>query len=272
MELKLFQIDAFADNIFQGNPAAVCPLREWLPEQILQAIAMENNLSETAYFVPTPEGFHIRWFTPVNEVKLCGHATLASAYALFSLLDYDSEEILFDSASGPLRVRRRDDLLEMDFPAQTPNPCAIPEALAAAFDDTPIACLKAEDYILVFDDEATVRMTVPDLSLLKTLDLRGVAITAAAENYDFVSRFFAPKYGIDEDPVTGSSFTQLVPYWSKVLNKSRFKAKQTSRRGGEVICEQIGERVKIAGRAIKYLEGTITVPLRDSFAHNRKDT
>ncbi len=257
MKLTLYQIDAFADRPFSGNPAAVCPLEQWLPDELMQAVAMENNLSETAFFVATSKGYHIRWFTPTCEVALCGHATLASAYVLFNCLGYPLDRIEFECRSGSLAVERKRDFLEMDFPACPPKPCELPAAILGAFDARPVACLSGEDYIVVFDDENDVREAAPDLTRLKELDLRGVAITARAKDYDFVTRFFAPNYGIDEDPVTGSAFTQLLPYWSSVLGKTELAAKQVSPRGGEVRGAVLGERVKISGKAVKYLQGTI---------------
>ena len=256
MKLTLYQIDAFADKPFAGN-SAVCPLDEWLPDELMQAVAMENNLSETAFFVATAKGFHIRWFTPTREVALCGHATLASAYVLFNCLEHTGNSVEFQSRSGPLVVERRQDYLEMDFPAQPPQTCEIPLAILDAFTERPIACLKSEDYIVVFDSEEDVLTAIPDLARLRELDLRGVAITARSKDYDFVTRFFAPSYGIDEDPVTGSAFTQLLPYWSEVLGKKELVAKQVSKRGGEVRGRLVGERVKIIGKAVKYLAGTI---------------
>jgi PhzF family phenazine biosynthesis protein len=257
VKLTLYQVDAFAAKPFEGNPAAVCPLDSWLSDRLMQQIAMENNLSETAFFVPVDTGFHIRWFTPVREVDLCGHATLASAHVLFNHLEYASEQISFESRSGNLTVRRRQDMLELDFPAQPPVACQTPDAISRAFAQSPLECLAAEDYILVFDSEASVTEANPDLTLLSQLDLRGVAITAKSERCDFVSRFFAPKYGIDEDPVTGSAFTQLTPYWANQLDKTRMSARQVSRRGGDVTCELVKDRVKISGEAVTYLIGTI---------------
>lgn len=259
MKLPIYQIDAFAERVFAGNPAAVCPLQEWLSDEIMQSIAEENNLSETAFFVPTEQGFHIRWFTPVAEVDLCGHATLASAYVIFTILGYEKSEILFESKSGPLKVTNSGGLMVMDFPSQPPVTCEIPEEIVQAFNDKPIECLKAEDYIVVFGSEDEVRAAQPELSLLKNVDLRGVVITAQSNRYDFVSRFFAPKLGVDEDPVTGSSHTQLVPYWSNVLGVKKLHAKQVSSRGGELFCELAGNRVLITGKAIKYLTGEIEI-------------
>lgn len=259
MELTLYQIDAFANEPFEGNPAAICPLVEWLSEELMQSIASENNLSETAYFVKTGDDYHIRWFTPTHEVDLCGHATLASAYVIFDILGHDKPQITFESKSGLLTVKRNNGRFEMDFPSQPPVPCDTPREILDAFKETPIECLKSEDYIVVFKAEARILNANPDLSLLSELDLRGVAITSISNKYDFVTRFFAPKYGINEDPVTGSAFTQLIPYWANKLNKNDLLAKQVSRRGGEVICRYFGERVQISGKAAKYMVGTIEV-------------
>jgi len=259
MELSLYQVDAFANKPFEGNSAAICPLDEWLPVDLMQSIANENNLSETAFFVKKNGRFHIRWFTPTNEVNLCGHATLASAYVIFNLLGYTEKKILFESMSGPLSVIRKGDLLIMDFPSCPPVKCDIPQAILNAFDDTPVECLKNDDYIVVFENESSVFNARPDLLQLTQLDLRGVIITSQSSQYDFVSRFFAPNYGINEDPVTGSSFTQLAPYWASKLNISQFKAKQISKRGGEVACELFGERVLISGKAVMYMQGIIKI-------------
>jgi len=263
MKLKMYQVDAFASQPFEGNPAAVCPLNTWLPDETMQAIASENNLSETVFFVPREGGFSIRWFTPTVEVNLCGHATLASAYVLFHELEYKEGNIVFFSRSGELVVKRVGEWLELDFPLQTPLACPVPQAITDAFQVKPLTCLKAEDYLVVFEQASDVIQANPDLTCLKELDLRGVIITAKSDSYDFVSRFFAPNYGIDEDPVTGSAFTQLIPYWSEQLGKSKLSAKQVSKRGGEVLCELVGQRVKISGKAVKYLEGTI-----DIISHN----
>ncbi len=259
MKIPIYQIDAFAEKPFEGNPAAVCPLESWLPDALMQLIAEENNLSETAFFVPTQTGFHIRWFTPTTEVDLCGHATLAAAHVLFHCLGYESDHIEFESRSGLLNVSRAGELLVLDFPAQPPVICETPIQILHAFGIEPVECLKAEDYVVVFELEEDVLSADPNLELLAELDGRGVIITAPSESYDFVCRFFAPKQGINEDPVTGSSFTQLAPYWSGRLGHSKLYAKQASSRGGEVICELKGERVEIAGRAMKYLQGEIEV-------------
>ncbi|MDY6791730.1 MAG: PhzF family phenazine biosynthesis protein [Thermodesulfobacteriota bacterium] len=259
MELNLYQIDAFASRPFEGNPAAVCPIDEWLPDEMMQSIAEENNLSETAFFVPTGDGFHIRWFTPTSEVDLCGHATLASAYVLFNILGYKGNRVVFDSRSGILTVTKDDEWLVMDFPAQPPVLCDIPPEIEKAFDTTPVECLKSEDYMVVFERERDIETANPDFAQLQKLDLRGVIITAKSSGYDFVTRFFAPKYGVFEDPVTGSAYTQLAPYWASQLGKKRFNVKQVSARGGELSCEIVDDRVHISGKAVKYMEGKIKI-------------
>ena len=259
MKLKIYQIDAFANKSFEGNPAAVIPLDDWLSDELMQTIAAENNLSETAYFVQEDNGYRIRWFTPVHEVDLCGHATLASSFVIFNIFGYEKKEILFKSKSGELRVKRKQEWFEMDFPSQPPVKCEIPKEILGAFSDIPIECLKSQDYIVVFASEQQVSDASPNYALLSELDLRGVIITAESKEYDFVSRCFAPKYGINEDPVTGSAFTQLMPYWSERKNKNKLFAKQISKRGGEVRCENLGERILISGKAVKYMEGTIEI-------------
>jgi len=259
MEISIYQIDAFASKLFEGNPAAVCPLDKWLPDKVMQSIAAENNLSETAFFTPRGDGFHIRWFTPVSEVDLCGHATLAAAYVLFKILGYKKDRIEFNSKSGILAVTKDDGWLTMDFPAQPPVSCAIPKEIVTAFHIPPIECLRSEDYIAVFEREIDIELANPDLELLKKLDLRGVIITAKSTRYDFVARFFAPKYGIPEDPVTGSAYTQLTPYWAAKIGLKKFSVKQMSSRGGELTCEIVDDRVFISGKAIKFLEGRIKI-------------
>ena len=259
MEITLYQIDAFTSKLFEGNPAAVCPLKAWLPDEIMQSIAAENNLSETAFFVPKGHNYHIRWFTPVSEVDLCGHATLATAYVLFDILGYKKDKIVFDSKSGLLAVTRANDWFVMDFPSQPPVSCHIPKEIIKAFDIVPIECLKSEDFVVVFEREADIESADPDFEQLKNLDLRGVIITAKSTRYDFVARFFAPKYGVPEDPVTGSAYTQLAPYWASKIGSKRFHVKQMSSRGGELVCEVVDDRVFISGKAIKYLEGKIKI-------------
>lgn len=258
MKIKQYQIDAFATRAFEGNPAAVCPLQSWLDDDLLQAIAEENNLSETAFFVPSGKGFQLRWFTPESEVDLCGHATLATAYLLFEKLGYSDPLITFETRSGLLSVAKQGDQLQMNFPAQEPEPTAIPDALVQGLGVRPIEVLAADDYLAVFDSEATIRAIKPDHVLLKQLDLRGVIITAIGTEADFVSRFFAPKLGVPEDPVTGSAHCKLAPYWAKKLGKNPLLAKQVSKRGGTLHCEVQDDRVLLSGSAVMFMEAEIS--------------
>lgn len=260
MKCVQYQVDAFTDRVFHGNPAAVCPLDHWLDDAVLQAIAAENNLSETAFYVPAGDGFHLRWFTPNSEVDLCGHATLATAHVLFSELGHTGTPIRFDTRSGRLTVTQQPDgLLTMDFPAQPPAPCLIPERLVEALGVTPVEVLQADDYIAVLASEAEVRDLKPDMARLQQLELRGVAVTAPGEDddVDFVSRFFAPKYGIPEDPVTGSAHCELAPYWEAVLSRNPLTARQISARGGELHCRVKGDRVELAGRTVTFMQAEI---------------
>jgi predicted PhzF superfamily epimerase YddE/YHI9 len=259
MKIDIYQIDAFARRAFEGNPAAVCPLSSWLPDQLMQSIAAENNLSETAFFVPEGSDYSIRWFTPVAEVDLCGHATLASAWVLFNCLGFEGDRVRFNSKSGPLAVSRDGDGLVMDFPSHPPRPCATPVEILEAFDATPVECLQHDDYLVIFDDKKAVLQADPKIDILAGLDSRGVIISAPSDEYDFVSRFFAPSVGIPEDPVTGSAHTQLTPYWAGRLGKQHLHAKQVSARGGELNCTLQGDRVLIAGHAVKYLQGVLEV-------------
>ncbi len=260
MQLPLYQVDAFSGQLFGGNPAAVCPLEVWLPDETMQAIARENNLSETAFIVQEATSWRIRWFTPVAEVKLCGHATLASGWVYFHHLQPNATEVIFNSLSGPLTVSRDGDLLTLDFPLQKAEPVAAPESLAAALGAEPLEVLAADDWLIRLNNEETVRNLQPDITLLKKLERRAVIVTAAGNDCDFVSRFFAPKYGIDEDPVTGSAHTKLVPYWADKTGKQHLHARQLSPRGGELFCELRDERVLISGHAVHYMSGTITLP------------
>ena len=259
MEIPLYQVDAFASEVFSGNPAAVCPLKSWLPDDLMQSIARENNLSETAFFVPEGDAYRIRWFTPEAEVDLCGHATLASAHVIFAFLDMEGSRVSFLSQSGPLSVTRNRDLLTMDFPAQPPEACEVPDRLVAGLGAEPLELLCSQDYFAVFESEEQVLAIAPDMETLSGLGLRGVIVTAPGTEADFVSRFFAPGIGIPEDPVTGSAHCALVPYWSRRLGKAVLHARQLSRRGGELFCRDRGERVEISGRATLYLAGTIVV-------------
>jgi len=257
MKLRLYQVDAFASRLFEGNPAAVVPLETWLPDDLLQAIALENNLSETAFFVPRGQGFELRWFTPAAEVDLCGHATLASAFVLFEKLGCLQAAIAFQTRSGTLTVERNGDLLRMDFPARVPERCTVPEGLVSGLGAEPMEVLGSDDYLVVYENEEAIRGLAPDLAALERLDRRAVCVTAPGDAVDFVSRFFAPRVGVPEDPVTGSAHCQLTPYWASRLGKTAFRARQLSRRGGEVLCELRGDRVLLSGRAVLYLEGLI---------------
>ena len=257
MKLQQYQVDAFASRVFEGNPAAVCPLESWLEDGLLQAIAMENNLSETAYFVPVDKGFELRWFTPAAEVDLCGHATLAAAHVLYTELGHSADAISFATRSGELSVSREGDWYVLDFPAIVPRPCAAPAGLVEALGRQPMEVLAADDLLAVFASEAEVRALEPDQALLARLECRGVIATAPGEQHDFVSRFFAPRVGVPEDPVTGSAHCKLVPYWAQRLGKNRMNARQVSRRGGELRLALRGDRVQMAGRAVLFLVAEI---------------
>lgn len=259
MKLRIYQVDAFTDRIFSGNPAAVCPLEEWLSETIMQQIAMENNLAETAFFVKRDQGYEIRWFTPTLEVDLCGHATLASAFVLFNCAGHTADTIRFYSPrSGHLEVKRHQNYLTLNFPADFFTPVPITAELEAAFDIAPKAAYKGRtDYMLVFGSEEHVRRAKPDLARIAQLNARGVIITAKGNEVDFVSRFFAPQSGIDEDPVTGSAHTTLTPYWASELRKNELTARQLSARQGYLRCNHLDDRVEISGQARLYLTGEI---------------
>jgi len=259
MQIPIFQIDAFADRPFTGNPAAVMPLQAWLPDETLQAIAMENALSETAFFVKEDGGYRIRWFTPACEVDLCGHATLASAFVLFTELEPDLAAVDFQSASGLLNVRRQGELLALDFPSRPPERIPPVPGLAEALGATPLETWKARDIVAVLESEDAVRALKPDMTALARIDAFAVIATALGQKADFVSRFFAPRKGVPEDPVTGSAHTTLTPFWAARLGKSKLHALQVGPRGGELFCEDLGTRVSIAGRAVKVLEGTFLV-------------
>jgi PhzF family phenazine biosynthesis protein len=263
MELRLFQIDAFAGDVFRGNPAAVCPLTEWLSDETLQAIAQENNLAETAYFVPQNGEFHLRWFTPRLEVDLCGHATLASAFVIFTELEPTREAVRFESRSGPLFVRRNQTLLTMDFPSWGLKRCEQPPAaLLEGLGKKPLelfSVIPGTNYFAVFGTEAEVVSIRPNFTRLEELHPYGVIVTAPGDKADCASRYFVPSYGIPEDPVTGSIHSALTPFWAKRLKKKEIHARQVSSRGGDLFCEDRGERVNISGQAIKYLEGKIYI-------------
>lgn len=261
MKLPIYQVDAFTSDVFSGNPAAVCILDEWIDDRLLQSIAAENNLSETAFLVQTDKGFDIRWFTPAAEVALCGHATLASAFVHFVCRKWSADTIRFQTRkSGQLIVTRQDDILEMDFPARPTYTRTPPDGLSEALGVTSGKVFgSAEDLMVVLDDEKTVKEVQPSFEALDKIDCRGIIITALGNQSDFVSRFFAPSVGVPEDPVTGSAHCVLIPYWAKVLGKKELHAFQVSKRGGELFCRHAGERVRIAGKAALYLEGTITI-------------
>lgn len=263
-ELTIYQVDAFTDKVFGGNPAAVCPLEAWLPDATMQTIAAENNLSETAFFVPNGDGYHLRWFTPAIEVALCGHATLASAYVIARHIDPKVETIRFDSASGPLTVTRDGEVFTLDFPSEPPAPFEDGGAVAAALGIVPQAVLKAPKIdggklMAVLSNEAEVRAAAPDLAKVAALPGDGLIITAEGESCDFVSRYFAPHAGIPEDPVTGSAHVVLTPFWAARLGKAKLEARQISARLGRLTVEDKGARTLISGKVAPYLEGRIRV-------------
>ena len=268
MTYPIYQVDAFTSKIFGGNPAAVMPLESWLPDETMLSLAIENSLSETAFFVQLPEGdeadFHIRWFTPGIEVPLCGHATLASAWVIFNKLGWDKDQIRIRSKSGPLSVRQADDgWLVLDFPNLAFEEQSTPALIREALDNAPDASFfvpNDTNYMVVLRDEDAVRSAQPDLRKLKQIGNQGLIITAPGEDCDFVSRYFAPGAGIDEDPVTGSIHSVLVPYWSEKLGKTRLDARQVSARGGVLHCELKGDRVDIAGQAAFFMEGSVYLP------------
>jgi PhzF family phenazine biosynthesis protein len=254
-ELKTYHVDAFADRLFAGNPAAVCPLDAWLPDSSMQAIAAENNLSETAFFVPTADGYHLRWFTPAVETDLCGHATLASAFVILERLAPSASELRFHTKSGLLTVTRDGDRLALDLPAQPATPCTMPDRFVKALGRPPAQVLGAVKYLVVYDTAADVAALTPDAATLAGIDRDGVIATAPGDDCDFVSRYFAPHAGIPEDPVTGSAHCTLVPYWAERLGTTTLHARQISQRGGELFCTLDGNRVRVAGRAVLYSEG-----------------
>ncbi len=259
MTLRLLQIDTFTESVLGGNPAAVCPLDAWLDDRTMQAIAAENNLSETAFFVPEGEGYRLRWFTPNVEVDLCGHATLAAGFVVFEELRPGSERVAFETKSGRLTVTRQGTDLVMDFPAQPAAPVRPPAPLASALGASPIDVLAGADYVAVFEKAAEVAGLRPDSGLLMQLDRRGVVATAPGEDADYVLRFFAPKNAVPEDPVTGNVQTALAPYWADRLGKRRLTVRQLSARGGTMVCEHHGERISIAGRAVRYMDARISI-------------
>ena len=260
--MDIYQVDAFSEQLFSGNPAAVIPLKDWISTDQMQHIAAENNLSETAYLVKKEEGVYgIRWFTPETEVDLCGHATLAAAHVLYNHLKFSGKAISFDSHSGRLRVEKESDMYWLDFPSQPPKPVKSPKLLPEAIGTMPIYTGVNVDLLVLIDGEQIVRKMRPDLEILKRLDVRGVIVTSVSddERYDFVSRFFAPAVGVPEDPVTGSAHTVLTPFWSKRLDKKDLTARQLSKRGGTLRCSMNGDRVKIGGSAVTFMTGQISI-------------
>jgi PhzF family phenazine biosynthesis protein len=259
MELPIYQVDAFTSRIFGGNPAAVIPLEAWLDDDLLQAIAAENNLSETAFFVPASGRFHLRWFTPTVEVDLCGHATLATAHVLFAELGITTDTLTFDSASGELKVERVGDRLILDFPAYGLEPSNVDETLRLGLGAIPTEAHKTRDLLAVFESQDQVLALTPDFAQLAQVEALVVIATAPGDDCDFVSRCFAPSCGIDEDPVTGSAHCSLTPYWAQRLGKVTMQARQISARGGELSVELRDDRVLISGQAQLYLRGSIRV-------------
>lgn len=259
--IKMFQVDAFTNHVFGGNPAAVCLLEEFLPDDILQNIAAENNLAETAFIVPQGDDYRIRWFTPLTEVDLCGHATLASACVLLTYYRQEDNQLVFHSQiKGVLTVSKDNDRYVLDFPVDQPQPVAWPEDLIKAMKIRPESVMKGDsDYLFVYSSQKQVELVEPDFRRLAKAQARGIIITAKGEEVDFVSRFFAPQVGIDEDPVTGSAHTTLTPYWSELLSKKKMEALQVSNRGGQLWCEMAGDRVMISGQAKVFMAGEIYI-------------
>lgn len=258
MELPIFQVDAFSGRVFSGNPAAVCPLESWLPDDTLQAIAAENNLAETAFFVRDNSRFQLRWFTPACEVELCGHATLATAYVLLHELGEQSNCLHFETKSGELTVYRSGDKLALNFPSRPPQPIDADEDLVPALrGPKPLEILAARDYLIRYETADQVKALQPNMEALKRIDRFAFIATALGTDCDFVSRFFAPAKGVPEDPVTGSAHCTLIPYWAQQLNKTEFHARQISRRGGDLYCKLLGDRVEIAGYGALFLKGAI---------------
>jgi PhzF family phenazine biosynthesis protein len=259
MRIPYYQVNAFTSQTFGGNPAGVCILRQWLPDDLLQRIAAENNLSETAFLVPRDGFFDLRWMTPAAEVDLCGHATLASAYVLFSELKHREPCIHFQTKSGRLSASLRDDLIELDFPSRPPVPCRASETLIRALGAKPPELLKSRDYFAVFGSQSEVASLSPDMELVRSIDCLGLIVTAPGDAADFVSRFFAPAVGVPEDPVTGSAHSSLIPYWAERLGKTELFARQISKRGGELYCRSLGDRVGIGGKSVTYSRGELEI-------------
>ena len=257
--IPYFEVHSFTDRVFAGNPAGVCPLLQWLDDSLMQRIAAENNLSETAFFVPSEDHYELRWFTPTVEVDLCGHATLATAHVLFEHLGQEGDVVVFHSQSGPLAVWKDNDFLVMDFPSRPADPVEIPDHLVKGLRRDVEAVFKSRDFLVVLEDEDAVRGLQPDFSELELIDCEGIIVTAPGRDVDFVSRFFAPRMGINEDPVTGAAHSTLAPYWAERLTKDRLRARQISERGGDLWCMQRDDRVHIAGTAVLYVKGFLNI-------------
>lgn len=260
MKLTIYQVDAFAKEVFRGNPAAICPLDEWLDAELMQKIALENNLSETAFFVKKGDVHEIRWFTPTFEIDLCGHATLASAFVIFEILKAEESLVKFHShKSGELSVEKKGDRFVLDFPSRPVTKTETPDGLIEAIGKEPKEAFKARDYFLVYENEQEILDIAPDFTRLLKVDALGFIVTAKGDSADFVSRFFAPEVGVFEDSVTGSAHCNLIPFWAERLGKTEMFARQISARGGELFCELKGDRVKIGGNAVLYLKGEIFI-------------
>lgn len=258
MNIPLYQVDAFTDQVFGGNPAAVCPLKEWIDSDTMQKIAQENNLSETAFFVQKDDAFEIRWFTPKVEINLAGHPTLATAWVIYNELNHQNDKIRFVSPlSGELLIERKDQLICMNFPANKAIPIPTDQLLTEALGKEPSEVLKSRDLLVIYKNQSDIEKITPDFALLAKLETFGIIISAPGETADFVSRFFAPRAGVNEDPVTGSAHTTLIPYWAEKLNKTKLNAIQISERTGKLQCEYLGNRVKISGEAKLFMKGEI---------------
>lgn len=259
MEIPIFQVDAFTDQLFQGNPAAVCMVDEWLSDEIMLNIAKENNLAETAFCKAVETGYAIKWFTPEIEMDLCGHATLATAHVLFQEYISSKNEVVFQSNSGPLTVSRDGARYRLDFPSRMPQPADLTGLILEGIGKAPLEVYKARDYVLLYETQADIETIMPDQALLNTINLDpgGIVVTAAGNEVDFVSRFFTPQASIFEDPVTGSAHCSLIPFWAKRLKKDKLIAQQLSARGGTLYCENVGDRVWISGEAVTFLQGKI---------------
>lgn len=260
MKLALYQVDAFTNKIFGGNPAAVCPLDKWLPDAVMQKIAAENNVSETAFFIPKDGDYELRWFTPTTEVDLCGHATLASSYVLFEILKYHEKTLRFHTRSGVLSVEKTAEGFKMNLPADKPQETEVTPLLTRAVGVKPIQAIKGKNILMaVISSESELRSLIPEIYTVMQVHRHGLIITAKGDQVDFVSRSFFPNMGINEDPVTGASHTLLTPYWSTKLGKTSMKAQQLSKRCGDLQCTLVGDRVEISGQAVLYLSGEIEI-------------